>query len=265
MKTIYLPFILLLLVSCDKKDPLLHGYVEADYQYVSPTSSGVLQEVYVKRGQSINKGGKLFALDDIELKIAVETAESKIVQAEAILEESTKDYSRIQKLAKTSNASQATLDQKESEYAKNKAALKIEKQNLLVAKKKLSDSVLNATMDAYIEDILFSPGEFVQAGQVVATLLSADDIKIRFFVPQAELPKIIEGQSVSILCDGCREPIAAKITYIAKQAEYTPPVIYSSEAREKMVFMVEAKPNSLTRNLHPGLPVDVKIHSSAHE
>ena len=54
--------------------------------------------------------------------------------------------------------------------------------------------------------------------------------------------------------------IDATITFIAPQAEFTPPVIYSKESRAKLVFLVEAKPAaSDAMRLHPGQPVDVKL------
>jgi HlyD family secretion protein len=63
---------------------------------------------------------------------------------------------------------------------------------------------------------------------------------------------------VSIACDGCGERIAAPITFIAPQAEFTPPVIYSKDNRAKLVFMVEARPAPKDAvRLHPGQPVDV--------
>ena len=40
------------------------------------------------------------------------------------------------------------------------------------------------------------------------------------------------------------------------QAEFTPPVIYSRESRDKLVFLVEAAPDR-PRELAPGQPVDV--------
>jgi HlyD family secretion protein len=61
--------------------------------------------------------------------------------------------------------------------------------------------------------------------------------------------------------DGVPEPYVGKVTYISPQAEYTPPVIYSQESREKLVFMVEARFDSPTASkLHPGQPVDVEFH-----
>jgi HlyD family secretion protein len=50
------------------------------------------------------------------------------------------------------------------------------------------------------------------------------------------------------------------VSYISPRAEYTPPVIYSKEARSKLVFMIEAVFDPKTAaNLHPGQPVDVEF------
>ncbi|MNT97396.1 hypothetical protein D3C72_2397150 [compost metagenome] len=59
-------------------------------------------------------------------------------------------------------------------------------------------------------------------------------------------------------CDGCAAPVAASITYVANEAEYTPPVIYSNETRNKLVFLVEARPSAADAiKLRPGQPVEV--------
>ena len=57
--------------------------------------------------------------------------------------------------------------------------------------------------------------------------------------------------------DGCAPNLTATVSFIARAAEFTPPVIYSLTRREKLVFLVEAKPDDLSRPWHPGLPVDV--------
>jgi HlyD family secretion protein len=65
------------------------------------------------------------------------------------------------------------------------------------------------------------------------------------------------GKAVEIRCDGCPAAVAAKVSYISNQAEYTPPVLYSREARAKLMFLVEARLQSA--NLRPGQPVDVVL------
>ena len=61
-----------------------------------------------------------------------------------------------------------------------------------------------------------------------------------------------------------RDPFIGKISYISPHAEYTPPVIYSKESRDKLVFMVEAVFDPATAaKLHPGQPVDVQFESKS--
>jgi len=110
-----------------------------------------------------------------------------------------------------------------------------------------------------IADTYFRPGEFVAAGQPVVSLLPAGAIKARFFVPEAELGKLAPGQAVSLQCDGCGAPIAARVSFIATRAEYTPPVIYSNTQRTRLVFMIEARPSAADApRLRPGQPLDVR-------
>jgi HlyD family secretion protein len=96
------------------------------------------------------------------------------------------------------------------------------------------------------------------AGAPVVELLPPDNILVRFFVPETELGRVHPGDQVSIVCDGCAAPIPARITFIAPQAEYTPPVIYSNETRAKLVFLTEAHPSPQDAlKLNPGQPVTV--------
>ena len=55
-------------------------------------------------------------------------------------------------------------------------------------------------------------------------------------------------------------PLAARISYLSPKPEYTPPVLYNRENRAKLVWLVEAvfADPSVTRDLHPGQPVDVQ-------
>lgn len=111
-----------------------------------------------------------------------------------------------------------------------------------------------------VQDTYYHEGEWVPAGRPVVSLLPPGNVKIRFFVPEARVATLQVGQGVSIACDGCGATMAAKVTYISRQPEYTPPIIYSKESRAKLVYLVEARTSveDATR-LRPGLPVDVTL------
>lgn len=114
-----------------------------------------------------------------------------------------------------------------------------------------------------VVDVLFREGEWVPAGAAVVTLLPPANLKARFFLPEAQLGAIAVGQPVTLQCDGCGATIAAKISFIAREAEYTSPIIYSKENRAKLVFMVEARPAPQdARRLHPGQPLEVRLNAA---
>ncbi|MGH6623796.1 MAG: HlyD family secretion protein, partial [Burkholderiaceae bacterium] len=109
-----------------------------------------------------------------------------------------------------------------------------------------------------IYDVLFRLGEQVPAAAPVVVLLPDTALKARFFVPQSALANLKVGASVALRCDGCAANLTGTVSFISPKAEFTPPVIYSNEARDKLVFMVEAVPDAEARAvLKPGMPLDV--------
>jgi len=109
-----------------------------------------------------------------------------------------------------------------------------------------------------VEQTYFNPGEWVPANTPVVRLLPPGRVKIRFYAPQAAVAGLKPGSKVTVTCDGCGGPVAATVRYVAPQAEFTPPVIYSERARAKLVFLVEAYPDSGIERFRPGLPVEVQ-------
>jgi HlyD family secretion protein len=125
---------------------------------------------------------------------------------------------------------------------------------------KLAQKTLKAPLAADVADVLFREGELVPAGAPVLSLLGPEHLRARFFVPQAALGALKLGQQLTLACDGCKAPVAATLSFIAREAEYTAPIIYSKENRATLVFMVEARPApEAAATLHPGQPIEVRL------
>ncbi|MEP7070479.1 MAG: HlyD family efflux transporter periplasmic adaptor subunit [Usitatibacter sp.] len=134
------------------------------------------------------------------------------------------------------------------------------RESLAQAEWKLKQKTVASTVAGTVSDTLFVRGEWVPAGAPVVTLLPPGNVKVRFFVPETRLGAVKVGQKVTLACDGCAAPIEASVTFIASQAEFTPPVIYSKDNRAKLVFLVEARAAAAdAAKLHPGQPVDVTL------
>lgn len=123
---------------------------------------------------------------------------------------------------------------------------------------RLSQRQIVAKVEGRVEEVVHHRGEFVTAGSPVLTLLPPTALKVRFFLPQAALPKVAVGDRIQVYADGLKEPVGAEVSYIAQSAEFTPPVIYSAATRKKLMFLVEARVPA-GEGLHPGLPVEVRL------
>ena len=210
-------------------------------------------------------------------------------QAEAALQNATIQLQRIEKTAHIGTASKAQKDAAETAYdtakarvseldaslkvahlparedmlVEARAAVEAAQQALVQAKELLKEAAPVAPAGGRIEDVYYRKGEYVAAGAPVISFLPPGNVKIRFFIPEKMVPQIRPGEKIEVSCDGCGAPAPAKVTFIASQAEFTPPVIYSVESREKLVFMIEAKPDTFDARLHPGLPVNIFFPSAA--
>jgi HlyD family secretion protein len=127
------------------------------------------------------------------------------------------------------------------------------------AERKLAERRVLAPADAAVNDTLYRLGEQVMAGGPVVSLLPPGNIKVRFFLPEPVLGRVHIGDKVALACDACPSGLTATITYIAPGAEFTPPVIYSVGTRDKLVYLLEAKPDRDPALLHPGQPIDVRL------
>lgn len=169
-----------------------------------------------------------------------------------------RDRARVSELR--AQLAAARLAARPGEIQAAQAAAAAARESLAQAEWRLEQKSLRAPQDALVADTLYVQGEWVPAGAPVVSLLPPANIKVRFFVAETMLGSLKTGQAVSLRCDGCKQAITAAISYIAPQAEYTPPVIYSRENRAKLVFLVEARPAPGDAvKLHPGQPVEVSL------
>jgi HlyD family secretion protein len=138
---------------------------------------------------------------------------------------------------------EARLPARADQIAAQERLVEARKALLADAEWRLSRRQETAPAAGRIEDVFFRVGETAGATEGVVSLLTPDKLKLRFFVPQPELARLAVGQKIAVACDGCAPGLTATISFIARAAEFTPPVIYSISRREKLVFLVEASPH----------------------
>ena len=220
------------------------GWVEADLIFVSPDESGRVETLSVREGDTVAQGAPLFTVD-------AELQQADVAVAQAAVTNAQQAFDRAQALVKTQAGTQRALDDAE-------AALRTAQARLNSAQTRLARRRAASPATGTVQQIYYRPGELVPAGRPVVALLPPGNIKLRFFVPEPALPKIALGDHVTIRCDGCRNDLTARVTFISRSSEFTPPVIYSQEERAKLVYLVEARTET-PEALRVGQPVSVTL------
>jgi HlyD family secretion protein len=214
----------------------------------------------------------------------IQSMQAQLEQSRAALAYAQSEFDRVEQLIKTGGISQQQYDQDKSNrdqaqqhLAQMEADLQtaglgqrsdqitaaeeeVKAQQAAVAQAQwnLSQKHQDAPESGQVFDTLYQQGEWVESGHPIVELLPPEHVKVRAFVGETRVGALHAGDSVQVSVDGVVTPYAGKISFVSPRAEYTPPVIYSQESRDKLVFMIEIVFDAQTAaKLHPGQPVDV--------
>ncbi len=237
-------FAALALASCGKPDNGYQGWIEANLIFVAPDEVGRVQTLAVREGDSVKTGQALFTVDD-------DLQRADLDQITASLTNAQHTYDRASMLLKSGSGTQ-------KDYDAALAVLRDAQARLNSAQTRLTRRSIFSAVDGTVQQIYYRPGEMVPAGRPVLSLLPPGNIKVRFYVPETALPAIAYGDTVKVSCDGCAGDLTARVSFIARQSEFTPPVIYSVEERSKLVYLIEAWPDD-PGPFRVGQPVDVSL------
>jgi HlyD family secretion protein len=180
------------------------------------------------------------------------SAKARLDQAESAFE---RDRAALEEVSRQIKAAQ--LSGRSGEIEAAEAAVRANEAMLRQSETRLAKRRVVAPAGARVQDIYFRPGEVVNPGQPVLALLPPANLRIRFYVPEPVLSTLSLGETVAVTCDSCGEGLRARISFISREAEFTPPVIFSEQERAKLVFRAEARPLAADIRLPIGLPVSV--------
>ena len=226
-------------------DELFQGWVEAELIFVSPDEQGRIETLSVREGSVVEVKTPLFTLDDDLQRADRDQVTAQVKNAHQQLE-------RAQALLKTAAGTQRTLD--DAEMTLRTAEARLNSSETRLARRRVYSPVAGT-----VQQIYFRVGEMVPAQRPVLSIMPPGNMKLRFFVPESELPKLAIGDEVRVTCDNCAADLTAKIYFISTTAEYTPPVIYSLDERNKLVYLIQARP-ARPDALRVGQPISVYLN-----
>ncbi len=256
-RLLQLLFCAVTLASCGRVPEPWQGYIEGEFVYLSSPTAGFMASVDAPEGSEVAVGAAVCSLDtELENTARQEVAE-RMAAAASIHALAKENLARASLLIQKKAISAQEFDEAVKTHSSTLAELQAARAALDQADWRLRHMTLRSSEAATVHDIYYRPGEWVPAGSPVVSVLPPSHWKVRFYLPQDASP-LPPGSTVQVSCDGLSAPLPARVLRCSEQVEFTPPVIYSTEARQKLSFLVEAAcPPEVVASLRVGQPVSV--------
>ncbi len=274
------------------------GTLEATESLLGSQVSGSVIKIYVDEGTDVKTGDTLLLIDQTEYTLQLRQAEANaqsmyaqyllalkgprvedIVQAEATLKSAEDDYKRMKELYNAKSITQKQFEDAETRYIVTKQMYEKLKrgsrqEEIMAARaryeqaraqcdiltKKINDCVIVAPFDGTITRIHVEKGELVAPGMTVARLVNLNEMFVRIYVSEKNLPRLSLHQQALIKVDAFpNKTFTGKVVFISPEAEFTPKNIQTKEERSKLVFAVKVKVDNQSRVLKAGIPADVTL------
>jgi len=158
------------------------GTLEANERMeVKPETPGFIETIEFTEGQRVEKGQTLFRLDSGR-------EEAAVAQARAELELAASNLARAKTLVGTKAISEQEVDKLASELAVKSAMLNVQQESL-------ADRRMTAPFDGVTGPRRVSPGQYVNAGTLLGTLVDDSVMKVSCGIPERGLAHVHVGQT----------------------------------------------------------------------
>lgn len=194
------------------------GSVFPDHESrVGPKISGTVERVFVEEGDHVEEGELLAQLDQKDLLIterqcqaAVKVAETQLKEAELKVENLRKEKNRLANLLNKKVVSQQKYDEIDTAHSMAVTGLEViraqilsTKENLAMARQKLSDTRVLAPFSGLIVKRLINKGEYVSTmpPSPLFLLMNIEVVKTEVGLPEVHLSRVSVGDPVDITVD----------------------------------------------------------------
>ncbi len=305
---------ILVLQACSPADSnLALGTLERDRVQLKATSAEVIVELPVAEGSSVHQGDLIVRLDDRRQTAQVARAQAnvdaakanlnklrhgaraediaaaraQVSGAQAVLDETLKNFARAESLVKQKLMRVAELDSARSQRDSAKANLDHANENLLVltngtrpedleqaeAQVKLAEASLAleaqslrelnivATRDGILDHLPKKLGDRTAIGETVAILLSQGAPYARVYVPAPKRVLLKAGQQLNVRVDGVTETFQGQVRWISQDPAFTPYYALNSSDRARLVYLAEVTLPASATELPSGIPAQVELPS----
>lgn len=274
------------------RDFIGSAVAEAQTYQIATTAQGTIVALYKEEGQKVDKGEFVAVIDTIptvlrlgelsaslaELNNSIAAKKVEVSSQESDVKGVEREYKRITTLVSQGSAPSQQKDNLETQVESSNlrvqanrttlAALQARINTINAQKAELLDQLSRCYVRAPASGTVLTKyknlGEVALPGNSILEIGKYDTMQIDFYVTQPMLPSFKLGQNVRIRLDneapGAKEKqifLAAQISWISSDAEFSPKNIQTRESRNELVFKIRAMAANANGQLKRGLPVEV--------
>lgn len=220
------------------------------FEQVSITSrvTGVVETVRFKEGDRVEKGAILVEIEPRRFQLVVAQSQAQLDRAVAAKSDAESFLARREKMSGEGIVSVDELQTVRTRLATARADEAAAKASLGLAQLNLRDAYVRAPIGGTVQTRTVQTGQFAQPGMVLAMILRADPMLLRFDVPEADAARVRTGMVVRFMTPGITGTLEATITHVAA----------SANTASRMVPVV-AEVASPPAELRPGAFAEVSV------
>ncbi|HEX3357737.1 MAG TPA: efflux RND transporter periplasmic adaptor subunit [Tepidisphaeraceae bacterium] len=233
------------------------GFIEADEIRVGSRVGGRVSKVSAIEGAPIKTGELLVELEPYDLLSRQAQAEAQLISATAATELAKLTAERMKITFESHATSASEVDRTQSELKSAIAQQNLRKAELDQAAEQIKELKIFAPVDGVVEAVDLRPGDLISPNAPVLSVLDTSHLWVRAYLPENHLNVQI-GQKIPITVDSFQNrKFTGHISFIARQAEFTPDNIQTPEERSKQVFRIKVELDEGLDVLRPGMTADV--------
>jgi len=226
------------------------GRVRADIVRVAPDVAGWVVRIWVADNQVVHKGDPLFEIDRARYEIALRQAEAAVARQRATVAESKREAERNEKLGAV--VAIEVREQSQSRMEEATAQLRRDLTDLAATRLNLQRTLVVALVNGVVTNLLLRPGDYLTTGQEALALVDSDSLHVDGYFEETQLPRIHEGDHVSVRLMGETQLLYGRVQGIA-------PAIFDRERTPMENLVANVNPNFTWVRLAQRVPVRIEL------
>jgi len=247
-----------------------NGRIEADEIDIDTKFAGRIAELFADEGDLTKAGEVLAMMDTQDLEASLKKSQALVVQAQKTIAASQatldqqksqvlyaqQEIARTQALADKGFATKELLDQRKQTLVsalagqsaasdvigETQAALDAASHDAELYQVDIADNSLTSPRDGRIQYRVANVGEVLPVGGKVFTILDTSYVYMDIYLPTLSAGKVKLGSDARIVLDSYpTRPLAAKVVFVASQAQFTPKTVETQDERDVLMFRIRVR------------------------